>query len=111
GRRPGRPRDALSPPPRRRAAGLGNGAGAASGAPPRPAPRPMPAARPRPPRSTGRRGPNHALRRSIALAIVLTLVVLGGFGAYVAYDKVRGDDTAAVQDGTGYANSVQTAMS
>jgi hypothetical protein len=71
----------------------------------------MPAARPRPPRSTGRRGPNHALRRSIALAIVLTLVVLVGFGAYVAYDKVRGDDTAAVQDGTGYANSVQTAMS
>jgi hypothetical protein len=36
-------------------------------------------------------------------------VVLGGYGAYVAYDKIRGDGTAATSDGTGYVSSVQTA--
>jgi hypothetical protein len=50
------------------------------------------------------------VRRSIPLAIALTLVILVGYGAYVAYDKIRGDGTTAVQDGTGYPASVETAM-
>jgi len=37
-------------------------------------------------------------------------VVLVGYGAYVAYDKIRGDSSAATQDATGYTGSVQTAM-
>ena len=47
----------------------------------------------------------------VALAVLLTVVILVGYGAYVAYDKIRGDSTPAAQDSTGYVASVQTAMS
>ena len=121
GRTPPPPSSSLAPPPRRRPSGgkpgtgngngAGNGANAGRAAPPRPAPRRAPTG-PSAPRPNARRGPNHALRRSIALAIVLTLVILVGYGAYVAYDKIRGDSSpTAASDGTGYVASVETAMS
>jgi len=41
---------------------------------------------------------------------VLTVVILGGYGVYVAYDRIRGDSTPVVTDGTGYTSSVNTAV-
>ena len=37
-------------------------------------------------------------------------MILVGYGAYVAYDKIRGDSTPAAVNSTGYAASVQTAI-
>jgi hypothetical protein len=42
---------------------------------------------------------------------VLTVVILVGYGAYVAYDKIAADDAPTAESGTGYVASVQTAMS
>jgi hypothetical protein len=39
------------------------------------------------------------------------VVILVGYGAYVAYDKIFGDSTPAAQDTTGYVGSVETAIS
>jgi hypothetical protein len=41
---------------------------------------------------------------------VLTVVILVGYGAYVGYDKLKGNDTPAAETGTGYVASVQTAI-
>src|SRR3954469_8466329 len=105
----------VAPPPPRRTPNPGNGAdaspsaGAGRSAAPRPAPQ-RPPTEPRPgSRRNARRRPNHGLRRSIALAVLLTVVVLVGYGAYVAYDKIRGDSSPSAQDSTGYAASVETA--
>ena len=47
----------------------------------------------------------------VALALLLTVVIVVGYGASVAYDKIRGDGAPAASDSTGYVGSVQTAMS
>ena len=41
----------------------------------------------------------------------LTILILVGYGAYVAYDKLTGDDIPAADAGGEYVGSVQTAMS
>jgi hypothetical protein len=41
---------------------------------------------------------------------VLTLVILVGYGAYVGYDKLTGNDTPTAETGTGYVASMQTAI-
>ena len=38
-------------------------------------------------------------------------MILVGYGAYVAYDKVTGDSAPAAESGNGYVASVQTAIS
>ena len=123
---PGRtpPPPTLAPPPRRRSSG-GTGGGGGNGgnasnagnagnpgkaAPPRPAPRRAPA-RPPAARPNARRQPNHARRRTIALALLLTVVILVGYGAYAAYDKLTGDDAPTAQGSDGYLTSTQTAIS
>ena len=42
---------------------------------------------------------------------MLTVLILVGYGAYVAYDKLTGDDAPTAEAGAGYVGSVQTAMS
>ena len=41
---------------------------------------------------------------------MLTVVILVGYGAYVGYDKLTGNDTPAAETGTGYVASVETAI-
>jgi hypothetical protein len=116
---PGRtpPPPTLAPPPRRRTPG---------GKPVNPASPPIPASpgptaparaagrsrgRPPAPRPDTRRRPNHARRRTIALALLLTIVILLGYGAYVAYDQLTGNDTPAAQATDDYVASAETAIS
>jgi hypothetical protein len=99
-RRPPSPSPAaVAPPPRRRPPG-----------PSAPSPRPLsPPPTAGAPRPAARRAPNVRRRRSIALAILLTVAALVAYGGYVLYDKLAGSDAPTAASGNGFVASTERA--
>jgi hypothetical protein len=107
-RRPSSPQSASVAPPRRRpldpsAAPPPKSAPPARGAPNRPV-------RAGPPGPAARRAPNTARRHRVALALVLTFVMLAAYGGYVLYDRVIKSDASTTASGNSFVASSERAM-